>query len=695
VDFMAITYAGLCDNYCAAIGKQCVGAWEEQGDSCNVEYLGGCEDDFGSTSDAICECSPDSDDSQDTTIGVESSPWKPLKFADESLDITISRFVGIGTNDGPVPLLDLSGKFIYAVDFGGAGVTLAGIHFTSDVETDGINVSASERLQNFNPSIEIGEADPSGDSVPLQQLLRSSLWSGYPDDIRIEMSGLVAANHYRLNLIFAESCPDCERIFDIIVDGRSEITDYRPRVCDRRSQTLDLAQASMVTFEFTASHDHMLVELTANGAERIVYLGCFAESATHDDISAERRRVNSIDSCAKHCYRYTVFGVQEGGNCFCSDTYGSLGPSSACTTPCRANEAQICGGHFANSVYRLPSRPANLLRYVDPAAVYDPFISALTLQHIEHRNVNFFEKEFPLSPDQAIDVQVRSVHLPGLEQSSAPHLSWVLHIPEEGLKDSTVGDGVNSPPDGGGIVLDWTPPNDACANALTIGVGETQFDTTFATNSATDSAVIGDSCGTTTISNDIWYLLRPSISSCYTISTCETVNFNSILMIAEVPANAATVCDAIQDRTNGTNDNVMHQLYCNDDGAGCNVGSSYLQIELERGSTYVIRLGGQSMGKQGKPSAFCGPGTIAVQATCQTCTLHDYNQVRLCTTFKFKSKSKSHLALILLLSCPRLSRNQMQMTVKTALFRETLAYIGTRTAKLAPSKEAVRAIPTF
>jgi hypothetical protein len=121
-------------------------------------------------------------------------------------------------------------------------------------------------------------------------------------------------------------------------------------------------------------------------------------------------------------------------------------------------------------------------------------------------------------------------------------------------------------------------------------------------------------------------------------------------MIAEVPANAATVCDAIQDRINGTNDNIIQELYCNDDGAGCNVGSSYLQVELEMGRTYVIRLGGQSVGNHGQPSAFCGPGTISVQATCQTCISQDFNQVRFGIKFKFKLKFKfkMHLALILL-----------------------------------------------
>ena len=59
VNNMASTYLGLCDNYCQSFGRQCVGAWEESSDSCTVQSTGSCSISFGSTSDAICECSAD------------------------------------------------------------------------------------------------------------------------------------------------------------------------------------------------------------------------------------------------------------------------------------------------------------------------------------------------------------------------------------------------------------------------------------------------------------------------------------------------------------------------------------------------------------------------------------------------------------------------------------------------------------
>ena len=47
---------GNCDGYCANIGRQCVGAWEEVGDTCTVSYQMACDAGL-SSSDAICECS--------------------------------------------------------------------------------------------------------------------------------------------------------------------------------------------------------------------------------------------------------------------------------------------------------------------------------------------------------------------------------------------------------------------------------------------------------------------------------------------------------------------------------------------------------------------------------------------------------------------------------------------------------------
>ena len=49
-----------CNAYCAAQGMGCVNGWEENSDTCGIQFVAGCGYSFNShgTSDAICECSP-------------------------------------------------------------------------------------------------------------------------------------------------------------------------------------------------------------------------------------------------------------------------------------------------------------------------------------------------------------------------------------------------------------------------------------------------------------------------------------------------------------------------------------------------------------------------------------------------------------------------------------------------------------
>ena len=50
-----------CKNFCNTIGLQCVGAWEERNDDCQVKSTETCDHIFSYTSDAICECEDNSD----------------------------------------------------------------------------------------------------------------------------------------------------------------------------------------------------------------------------------------------------------------------------------------------------------------------------------------------------------------------------------------------------------------------------------------------------------------------------------------------------------------------------------------------------------------------------------------------------------------------------------------------------------
>merc|ERR1712061_889981 len=56
-----------CDGYCNEMGRQCVGAWEESDDTCNVLHTMNCDEQIDS-SDAICECSADATQTGDDDV---------------------------------------------------------------------------------------------------------------------------------------------------------------------------------------------------------------------------------------------------------------------------------------------------------------------------------------------------------------------------------------------------------------------------------------------------------------------------------------------------------------------------------------------------------------------------------------------------------------------------------------------------
>ena len=84
------------------------------------------------------------------------------------------------------------------------------------------------------------------------------------------------------------------------------------------------------------------------------YLGCFADSASHDlpslaYDSAYDTTEDCISDCAYHGFKYAA--TQGGSECFCGNAYGGQGPSAGCTVKCSGDTTETCGGSYANSVY--------------------------------------------------------------------------------------------------------------------------------------------------------------------------------------------------------------------------------------------------------------------------------------------------------------------------------------------------------
>merc|ERR1719491_1581904 len=64
-----------CNGYCQAVGRQCVGAWEENDETCDAKHTMTCDETVAS-SDAICECGEEQEtpDSENTTAVPTAAP---------------------------------------------------------------------------------------------------------------------------------------------------------------------------------------------------------------------------------------------------------------------------------------------------------------------------------------------------------------------------------------------------------------------------------------------------------------------------------------------------------------------------------------------------------------------------------------------------------------------------------------------
>ena len=89
-------------------------------------------------------------------------------------------------------------------------------------------------------------------------------------------------------------------------------------------------------------------------AADLAFQGCFADTNSARDLpklvsmfSVTPRRC--AHACATLGFAYA--GMQDGAECWCGATFGTLGTSTACSRACTGDGALRCGGPFANDVY--------------------------------------------------------------------------------------------------------------------------------------------------------------------------------------------------------------------------------------------------------------------------------------------------------------------------------------------------------
>ena len=95
---------------------------------------------------------------------------------------------------------------------------------------------------------------------------------------------------------------------------------------------------------------------------------------------------------------------------------------------------------------------------------------------------------------------------------------------------------------------------------------------------------------------DVWYHLTACGTGSMSVSTCDTVSFDSDLVVYE-----------------GNSCGSINQIGCNGDGSGCGGYSSYTTVDVTEGSSYYIRVGGWSSSSSGSGLLVVdGPGDPCV-----------------------------------------------------------------------------------
>ena len=96
------------------------------------------------------------------------------------------------------------------------------------------------------------------------------------------------------------------------------------------------------------------------------YLGCFKDQQKNwlagantqgRDLKGFTTKDTGMTSarCIAVCRNqgFTYAGTQYSTQCFCGNAYGRSGAANNCDMACGGNPAEMCGGYWANSVYRV------------------------------------------------------------------------------------------------------------------------------------------------------------------------------------------------------------------------------------------------------------------------------------------------------------------------------------------------------
>jgi hypothetical protein len=144
------------------------------------------------------------------------------------------------------------------------------------------------------------------------------------------------------------------------------------------------------------------------------------------------------------------------------------------------------------------------------------------------------------------------------------------------------------------------PSNDACAAAVPISDGLTDFNNLCATGSGPDP-VTGCDTGDVLFAGDLWFMHTPSATGYTTVSLCNDANLSAYDPVLAIYSNGTSSCVCPTDSST--------LVVCNDDGCGVpfTAPPSTLTVPVVAGVCYLIRVGGYGAGERQQ-----GAGTIEI-----------------------------------------------------------------------------------
>ncbi|KAL9602500.1 MAG: hypothetical protein Q9219_001794 [cf. Caloplaca sp. 3 TL-2023] len=130
--------------------------------------------------------------------------------------------------------------------------------------------------------------------------------------------------------------------------------------------------------------------ITVQSLTGYLYLGCYSEGTNNRALSDLQNPIVaakvSVEACSAACSKYTYFGVEYSGECYCGNTIntgsakiaGNTEAVTGCNMLCNANATEYCGGPNRLNMYQKASTSTSSAVTASSASVANAVLSQTT-----------------------------------------------------------------------------------------------------------------------------------------------------------------------------------------------------------------------------------------------------------------------------------------------------------------------------